>query len=208
MGTAKRERQKANRQQRLQEIAKEARKEKTKGLALKIGGGVVAFVAVVAAIYAFGGKSSSTTSSASSTISPVSTFLPPTTVSYPTPPKPTVKFPGTAPTELKITDLKEGTGEAAKVGDSITVHYVGVLSTDGTEFDSSYKRNAPAEFPLNGVIKCWTEGVAKMKVGGKSKLVCPSDIAYGNNGHPPTIPGGATLLFEVELLEITKKAAN
>ena len=70
------------------------------------------------------------------------------------------------------------------------------------EFDSSRKRGQPAEFPLDGVIGCWTEGLQQMKVGGKARLVCPSDIAYGDQGRPPVIPGGATLIFEVELLEI------
>ena len=99
---------------------------------------------------------------------------------------------------------KEGTGPAPKASDEVTVNYVGKL-TNGTEFDSSYKRNQPLKFQLDKVIPCWTEGVQKMKVGGKAKLVCPSDIAYGDAGHPPTIPGGATLVFEVELLEITTK---
>jgi FKBP-type peptidyl-prolyl cis-trans isomerase FkpA len=98
-------------------------------------------------------------------------------------------------------ELKAGTGESPKATDTVKVHYRGTL-LNGTEFDSSYKRNAPAQFALNGVIKCWTEGVQHVKVGGKSMLVCPSDLAYGNQGHPPTIPGGATLLFEIELLEI------
>jgi FKBP-type peptidyl-prolyl cis-trans isomerase FkpA len=84
------------------------------------------------------------------------------------------------------------------------VHYKGTL-IDGKEFDSSYKRNEPASFPLNGVIPCWTEGVQKMKVGGKARLVCPSSTAYGDRGSPPDIPGGATLIFEVELLEVAGK---
>ena len=71
-------------------------------------------------------------------------------------------------------------------------------------FDSSVQRGQPASFPLNGVIKCWTEGVAEIKVGGKSRLVCPADIAYGDRGSPPKIKPGATLVFEVELLEVSK----
>ena len=75
---------------------------------------------------------------------------------------------------------------------------------DGTVFDSSVQRGEPIVLPLNNVIKCWSEGVQLMKVGGKSKLVCPSDIAYGDQGRPPAIKPGATLVFEVELLEIAK----
>jgi FKBP-type peptidyl-prolyl cis-trans isomerase FkpA len=99
--------------------------------------------------------------------------------------------------------IKEGTGTQPKETDTVKVHYTGTL-IDGKVFDSSVKRGQPAEFPLNQVIKCWTEGVAKMKVGGKAKLVCPSSIAYGDEGRPPTIPGGATLVFEVELLDVKK----
>ena len=101
-----------------------------------------------------------------------------------------------------IQTLKEGTGPMPKADDTVKVHYRGTL-LDGTEFDSSYKRNEPATFPLKNVIPCWTNGVAMMKVGGKSKLVCPSDAAYGDSGRPG-IPGGATLTFEVELLDIVK----
>ena len=100
--------------------------------------------------------------------------------------------------------IKEGTGAQPKETDTVKVHYTGTL-IDGKVFDSSVKRGQPAEFGLNQVIKCWTEGVGKMKVGGKAKLICPADIAYGDQGRPPVIPGGATLVFEVELLEIVKK---
>ncbi len=98
--------------------------------------------------------------------------------------------------------LQEGTGAQPGPTDMVKVNYRGTLP-DGKEFDSSYKRNEPAQFPLNGVIRCWTEGVQKMKVGGKAKLVCPSDLAYGDRG-TPGIPGGSALVFEVELLEVQK----
>ena len=110
----------------------------------------------------------------------------------------------TSTSGLIYAPIKEGTGAQPKETDTVKVHYTGTL-IDGKVFDSSVKRGQPAEFPLNQVIKCWTEGVAKMKVGGKAKLVCPSAIAYGDEGRPPTIPGGATLVFEVELLDIVKK---
>lgn len=98
-------------------------------------------------------------------------------------------------------ELTPGNGPSPSATDVVTVNYRGTL-TDGTEFDSSYKRNEPAQFPLNRVIPCWTEGVQKMKVGGKAKLTCPAAIAYQDRGAPPTIPPGATLVFEVELLKI------
>ena len=102
-----------------------------------------------------------------------------------------------------ITTLKPGTGPSPKATDKVKVHYHGTL-TDGTVFDSSVQRKEPATFPLNGVIPCWTEGVQQMKVGGKSRLVCPPNVAYGDRGAPPRIKPGATLVFEVELLEILK----
>ena len=110
--------------------------------------------------------------------------------------------PGAEKTEsgMVYRELRPGSGPSPKATDSVKVNYRGTL-VDGTEFDSSYKRGEPAQFPLNGVIKCWTEGVQKMKVGGKSQLVCPADLAYGEGGRPG-IPGGATLVFEIELLQI------
>jgi FKBP-type peptidyl-prolyl cis-trans isomerase FkpA len=110
--------------------------------------------------------------------------------------------PGAVKTEsgLVYREVRAGTGASPKATDTVKVNYRGTL-VNGTEFDSSYKRNEPAQFPLNGVIKCWTEGVQRMKVGGKSTLVCPSDLAYGDQGRP-SIPGGATLVFDIELLDI------
>lgn len=99
--------------------------------------------------------------------------------------------------------LVQGKGKSPAPTDTVKVNYRGTL-TDGTEFDSSYKRGTPAEFPLNGVIKCWTEGLQKMKEGGKARLVCPPAIAYGDNGAGALIPPGAVLNFEVELLEVKK----
>ena len=110
--------------------------------------------------------------------------------------------PGAAKTEsgLIYREVRPGTGNSPKATDTVKVNYRGTL-IDGTEFDNSYKRNQPAEFQLNGVIKCWTEGVQMIKTGGKSVLICPSGLAYGDQGRP-SIPGGATLIFEIELLEI------
>jgi FKBP-type peptidyl-prolyl cis-trans isomerase FkpA len=101
---------------------------------------------------------------------------------------------------LIYTLLKEGTGKQAKTTDIVKVHYTGTL-IDGKVFDSSVKRGQPVEFPLSQVMPCWTEGVAKMKVGGKAKIVCPAALAYGDAGRPPVIPGGAVLIFEIELLD-------
>lgn len=103
-----------------------------------------------------------------------------------------------------ITVIKEGKGANPKATDTVKVHYHGTL-IDGTVFDSSVKRGEPATFGLNQVIRCWTEGVQQIKVGGKSKLVCPSNLAYGDKGAPPLIKPGATLVFDVELLEIVKQ---
>jgi len=103
-------------------------------------------------------------------------------------------------------EIKAGTGAQPKATDVVRVHYVGTL-TDGKEFDSSVKRGQPVELPLGQILPCWTEGVGMMKVGGKAKLVCPSEIAYGDRGRPPVIPGGATLIFEVELLALNPAPA-
>ena len=105
-----------------------------------------------------------------------------------------------------VTTLKPGSGASPAATDRVKVHYHGTL-IDGTVFDSSVQRGEPVTFPLNQVVPCWTEGVQQMKVGGKSRLVCPPDTAYGDKGAPPRIKPGAALVFEVELLEIVKDGA-
>jgi FKBP-type peptidyl-prolyl cis-trans isomerase FkpA len=107
-------------------------------------------------------------------------------------------------TGLVYRSLKDGNGASPGATDTVKVHYKGTFP-DGKEFDSSYTRGTPIEFPLNRVIPCWTEGVQRMKPGGKAKLTCPSAIAYGERGAGGVIPPNATLLFEVELLGINGK---
>ena len=108
------------------------------------------------------------------------------------------------PSGLVFRSLQDGTGANPSSIDKVKVHYRGTLP-DGKEFDSSYKRNEAIEFPLNRVIPCWTEGVQLMKVGGKAKLTCPPEIAYGTRGAGGVIPPNATLHFEIELLGIASK---
>lgn len=113
------------------------------------------------------------------------------------------KEPGAkvTPSGLVILMVKEGNGTQPTASSTVRVHYRGMFP-DGREFDSSYSRGEPIEFPLTGVIKCWTEGVALMKVGGAAKLTCPSSIAYGARGAGGAIPPNATLVFEVALLGV------
>jgi FKBP-type peptidyl-prolyl cis-trans isomerase FkpA len=106
-------------------------------------------------------------------------------------------------TGLIFLSLKEGTGPTPGMTDTVKVDYRGTLP-NGKEFDSSYKRGKPLDFRLDGVIKCWSEGLQKMKAGGKARLVCPPEIAYGEAGAGELILPGATLVFEVELLEVKK----
>ena len=110
--------------------------------------------------------------------------------------------PVTTPSGLIYQSLKEGSGTSPAASDTVKVHYRGTFPDSGKEFDSSYKRGEPIEFPLSGVIPCWTEGVQKMKPGGKAKLTCPPAIAYGARGAGGVIPPNATLSFEVELISV------
>ncbi|MBI2309006.1 MAG: FKBP-type peptidyl-prolyl cis-trans isomerase [Rhodocyclales bacterium] len=111
--------------------------------------------------------------------------------------------PEKTPSGLVYESLKDGTGTQASPQATVQVHYRGTLA-DGSEFDSSYKRGQPAAFPLNRVIPCWTEGVSKMKEGGKASLTCPPEIAYGSRGAGSVVPPNATLTFEVELLKVAR----
>jgi len=108
---------------------------------------------------------------------------------------------------LIMIPIMPGTGASPKATDTVTVNYEGRLP-DGTVFDSSMQRGGPATVPLNGLIRCWTEALQLIKVGGKSRVVCPADLAYGDQGWPPLIKPGATLVFEVELLGISKPSAQ
>jgi FKBP-type peptidyl-prolyl cis-trans isomerase FkpA len=107
--------------------------------------------------------------------------------------------------EMGFTLVSPGQGATPTLADTVHAHYRGTLP-DGTEFDSSYKRGQPASFPLGRVIKCWQQGLQRMQVGAKAKLVCPPELAYGSRGAGQVIPPNATLHFEVELLGITPPA--
>lgn len=111
--------------------------------------------------------------------------------------------PSKSASGLVYESLKEGTGASPTADDTVRVHYRGTLA--GKEFDSSYSRGQPTEFPVSRVIPCWTEGLQRMKVGGKARLTCPPEIAYGAKGVGGLIPPNSTLNFEVELIEIKKR---
>lgn len=109
----------------------------------------------------------------------------------------------TLPSGVRIVHTQVGSGAQPTASDSVKVHYRGTLA-DGKEFDSSYKRGAPATFPLGRVVPCWTQGLQKIKVGGKATLTCPPATAYGERGASNVVPPNATLTFDVELLAIEK----
>jgi FKBP-type peptidyl-prolyl cis-trans isomerase len=154
-------------------------------IGLLVAGGILAVVIAVILIGRSGGSNGETTSVADPG------------------PKPTVQVPkGPPPNHLVVRDLKAGDGVEAKPGDQVSVQYVGVLYSDGKQFDSSWDRGQPFSFQLGGgqVIKGWDEGVAGMKVGGRRELIIPPNLAYGPQGQPPTIPANATLVFVIDLV--------
>ena len=116
--------------------------------------------------------------------------------------KPEVDFPGgEPPTELQVSDITVGDGAEAKPGDRVLVHYVGVDFESGEEFDSSWNRGEPIEFPLRGLIQGWQDGIPGMKVGGRRQLVCPPELAYGPEGGGHRL-SGRTLVFVIDLLDV------
>ena len=206
MGTQKRERQKANRQQRLIEEARAERVGTVKRTVLRWGiGGVAALGAIVLIAWiggAFDGDED-TTSDLPAELPTVITNSPVETV--PTPPKPEVVIPAELPTELVITDLVEGTGEGAQVGDTVVVHYVGVRSEDGVEFDNSYDRGAtfPVVLGEGRVIPGWEQGLIGAKSGGQLQLDIPADLAYGDEGSGDLIAPGDAITFVIDVVSIT-----
>ena len=197
MGTAKRERQKANRQLRLEELAKQARKDKTKRFGLRLFLLIGAVVLLVAGIAFFGGDDEESTPTTTSTIAEAVD----TTV---VPPKPEVSIPVTPITELAVTPITAGTGASAAVGDTVEVHYLGFTSVDGVVFDNSYDRGEP--FPVTigttSVIEGWTQGLVGLQAGGRYQIDIPVDMAYGPDAAAQGRPAG-DLSFIVDIMSVT-----
>ena len=230
MGTAKRERQKANRQLRLQELAKQARKEKTKRTSLRVGLGIVAVFAIAGAVYLFsGGDDKSTTAATSTTLDPlldttttapaspcvtppVDTTPTDSTVAPAVPAKPTPTPLAAAPTALKVTTITEGTGEGAKVCDELAVHYLGYTSTDGTVFDNSYDRGEPFEVLIGAgrVIEGWDTGLVGVRTGMRRQLDIPASMAYGEQGAGDVVRPGDAISFVIDVVAVlpTSDAAD
>ncbi|MEI7548586.1 MAG: FKBP-type peptidyl-prolyl cis-trans isomerase [Actinomycetota bacterium] len=200
MGTAKRERQKANRQLRLEELAKQARRQKTKRVGLRIAMLITGVVALVAVIYFVGGNDSSSSTATTTTVPESTTTL----VPIPAPEKPTVTKPAAIPTALKVTTLTAGSGPTAQNGDFVRVYYVGVLSADGTEFDSNYTSGTTIDVVLGAgmVIQGWDQGLVGTQAGGRYQIDIPADLAYGPAGQG-AIPANAALTFVVDVMVVT-----
>jgi peptidylprolyl isomerase len=197
VGTDKRARQKANRLQRQQEQLRAARVGTIKRTVARwtiiavVGLAGVVFIAWLGG--AFDGDEPAS-----------ETDVPPTIPSYETPDKPEVELPDELPTELVVTTLVEGDGATAAAGDTVVVHYVGVRSEDGTEFDNSYDRGSP--FPVvlgaGGVIDGWDRGLVGARSGARLQLDIPADLAYGDTGAGELIRPGDALTFVIDVLDV------
>jgi peptidylprolyl isomerase len=218
VGTEKRERQKANRQQRLIEEQKVARTQAVKRNVLRwviIAVLAVGAVVLIAALGgAFSGDDEADTGTDVTTIPaatlPADDTVPTTTVVFETPEKPEVEIPAELPTELQVTTLVEGDGPEAAVGDTVTVHYVGVRSEDGTEFDNSYDRGSPFTVTLGEgrVIQGWDEGLVGAQAGERLQLDIPADLAYGDTGSGEIIQPGDALTFVIDVLAVSASATQ
>lgn len=200
MGTAKRERQKANRRQNLEKLARDARVRKSRRVGLRVGLVILAVVVLVAGVSIFSGSDDTEVTSSSSTVD--TTVAPGSTVAYD---KPTVAFPGVDITELKVTELSPGTGAEAANGDTLLVHYVGVRSIDGVEFDNSYDRGSPFDLVLGAgmVIQGWEQGLVGVQAGGQYQIDIPSDLGYGDTGSGDVIRPGDDITFVVDIVAVT-----
>lgn len=201
MGTAKRERQKANRRQNLEKLARDARVRKSRKVGLRVGLVILAVVVLIAGITIFGGDDAEITSGTDTT-AVETTGAPGSTIAYE---KPTVAFPAVDVTELKVTELLAGTGAEAANGDSLVVHYVGVRSIDGVEFDNSYDRGSPFELVLGSgmVIQGWEQGLVGVQAGGQYQIDIPSDLGYGDTGSGDVIRPGDDITFVVDIVSVT-----
>ena len=213
MGTEKRERQKANKLQRQLEEQRAARTDAVKRNVLRWVIVAALALAGVVLIAWIGGAFSGDDEPATSATLPTTTVAdttPTTTVVFETPDKPEVEIPAEVPTELQVTTLVEGEGPEAAAGDTVTVHYVGVRSEDGTEFDNSYDRGSP--FPVvlgrGSVIQGWDEGLIGVQAGERVQLDIPADMAYGDAGSGAIIQPGDALTFVVDVLAVTPAASQ
>ena len=214
MGTAKRERQKANRQLRLEELAKQARKDKTKRFSLRVGLALVSVVALVGVLYLLNGGDDDSTVAGTTTVAatvpigpcpnaPTPPEVPPSTTA---PAKPEIAGPAPAEiTELKVTPIIEGSGPAAAECDLIDVNYLGYTSADGVEFDNSYDRGASYGVVIGAtsVIEGWTQGLVGLQAGGRYQLDIPAELAYGAD---PATTGGrpaGALTFIIDVMSVT-----
>lgn len=193
MGTEKRERQKSNRQQRLHQEAKVERTGAIKRTIVRWTAGIIAAIgAVVLIAWAGGAFDSDDTGTAE-----------PPTVTQPL--KPEVQIPDELPTELVVTTLSPGEGPAAAVGDTVDVHYVGVRSEDGVEFDNSYDRGQtfPVTLGVSSVIQGWQEGLVGAQAGSQIQLDIPAELAYGDAGSGAIIQPGDAITFVIDVVSVT-----
>lgn len=207
MGTQKRERQKANRLQRQVEAQRAARTSAIKRNVVRwVIIAVLALGAVILIAWiggAFDGEDEPEATVPPMTLPVEST----TTIAFETPDKPEVELPAELPTELQVTTLTDGEGPEAAAGDTVTVHYVGVRSEDGTEFDSSYDREPfPVVLGSGGVIDGWEQGLLGTQAGERIQLDIPADLAYGDEGRGDVIQPGDALTFVIDVLAVTPGA--